>query len=215
MNISEKFLPVSFKQDFHGICDQLAGIDPELCAITGLYGYPPLWSRAPSFKTIIHFILEQQVSLASAKAALNKLEDLIPEFTPERLLELSPEDLRACYFSRQKAGYARGVAEAIVTGDLVIDDLLCMPDVDIRKTLKNLKGIGDWTVDVFLMMSLHRCDLFPIGDVALVTSTRAVKHLGKHAGKDEILQTAEQWRPYRSVAAYMLWHAYLQKRKKP
>ncbi len=205
----------NFKPVFFQVCDQLAVIDTDLKGVITSHGYPPLWSREPTFKTLIHFILEQQVSLASAKAALNRLESAIEEITPQRLLVLSADDLRACSFSRQKAAYARGLAEAIIHGELSIELLQLMPDGDVRSTLKKVKGIGDWTVDVFLMMSLHRCDLFPTGDVALVNSIKEVKGLGKHAGKPAIIDAAELWRPYRSVAAYILWHAYLQRKQKP
>lgn len=206
--------PPVFNLHFHQHCDALAREDHDLKQIIDDYGYPPLWSRAPDFKSLIHFILEQQVSLASAKAALDKLEQRLTVVAPEALLALTDEELKACYFSRQKIVYARGLAIAIVSGSFVMDELGELPDEEVRDRLKRLKGIGDWTADVFLMMALHRCDLFPLGDVALVKSIKNIKKLPADATKEEILDVAKRWQPYRSVAAYLLWHAYLSKRKK-
>ena len=210
-----KTKPVVFTEHFYSICDQLASADPDLQAILSSYGYPPLWSRTPSFKTLIHFILEQQVSLASAKAALLKLEDRLGNVTPENLLLLTDEELKACYFSRQKITYARCLANAVVEKQFCFTKMAEMEDELVRIELKKVKGVGDWTADVFLMMALHRCDLFPTGDVALMKSIRQVKTLPDSAGKEEVLRVAGKWKPYRTVAAYLLWHAYLEKRKLP
>lgn len=179
-----------------------------------MHGYPPLWSRKPSFTTLIHFILEQQVSLASAKAALVKLQGSIGNITPGKLLALTHEQLKACYFSRQKIVYVKGLANAILTKELSLNRLQHQPDDVVRDELKKLKGIGDWTADVFLMMSLNRCDLFPTGDIALINSIKHVKRLPPLTTKEEILVVANNWRPYRTIAAYLLWHSYLERRKK-
>ena len=101
--------------NFHKICDKLAKDDPDLASIIGLFGYPPMWARPNSFESLVHIILEQQVSLASARSALNKLQEKLVEVTPEKVLLLSDEELRACYFSRQKTMYVRHLAEAIVS----------------------------------------------------------------------------------------------------
>ncbi|MCY7422292.1 MAG: DNA-3-methyladenine glycosylase 2 family protein [Chitinophagaceae bacterium] len=158
--------------------------------------------------------MEQQVSLASAKAALEKLRSLIGDITPDHVLSLSDEQLRACYFSRQKTSYARSLASAVTDKKLVIEELVNLSDERIRQELKQVKGIGDWTVDVFLLMSLHHIDVFPLGDIALLNSTRHIKKLDSTAGKVEIAMIAETWKPYRSIAAYLLWHAYLSKKEK-
>jgi len=200
--------------NFHALCNQLAAQDTDLGNIIHQYGYPPLWSRAPTFHSLIHFILEQQVSLASARAALTKLEERLGAVTPANLLLLSDEALRSCYFSRQKISYARSLATTVLNGTLDIEDLQHKPDAVVRTALLQVKGIGHWTADVFLMMALHRCDLFPTGDIALVHSTRQVKHLDKTATKMDIALLAEQWKPYRTIAAYLLWHAYLQRKMK-
>lgn len=200
------------KNNFHSICDILAERDKDLKNIIAQYNYPPLWSRVPSFATLIHIILEQQVSLASAKAAFLKLESKIGHITPEKILQLSDEEMRTCYFSRQKIKYARHLAEVILNDALNIDALQNLPDDMIRTELKKVKGIGDWTVDVFLMMVLHRNDCFATGDIALIKSIKEVKGLSPLTSKEEILSIAEDWKPYRTIAAFMLWHAYIQKR---
>ena len=200
------------KNNFHSLCDILAERDNDLKNIITRYDYPPLWSRVPSFATLIHIILEQQVSLASAKAAFLKLESKIGHITPEKILELSDEEMKACYFSRQKMKYARHLAEVILNDTLNIDALQTLPDDVIRTELKKVKGIGDWTVDVFLMMVLHRNDCFATGDIALMKSIKQVKGLPPLTSKEEILLITENWKPYRTVAAFMLWHAYIKKR---
>jgi DNA-3-methyladenine glycosylase II len=200
------------KNNFHSFCNILAERDSDLKNIITQHGFPPLWSRVPSFSTLIHIILEQQVSLASAKAAFLKLESAIGHITPEKILELSDEEMKACYFSRQKIKYARHLAETILNGELNIEVLQALPDEVVRTELKKVKGIGDWTVDVFLMMVLHRNDCFATGDIALIKSIKEVKGLPVVTSKEEILSVVENWKPFRTIAAFLLWHAYIKKR---
>jgi DNA-3-methyladenine glycosylase II len=197
---------------FYTLCDQLARKDPHIRSVIKEHGYPPVWSRKPTFETMVHIILEQQVSLASAKAALVKLKEKIGTVTPKKLLKLSDEELKACYFSRQKTVYTRCLAAAIESGGLSLKKLEKLPDEAIREALTKIKGIGNWTVDVFLMMVLHRTDLFPTGDIALMNSVRHVKTLEPHATREEILLLAEAWRPNRTVAAFVFWHAYIKRK---
>lgn len=200
------------KDNFYSLCDKLAKKDKHLKTVLQEHSYPPFWSRVPSFATLIHIILEQQVSLASAKAAFLKLEEKIGHITPEKLLALTDEELKACYFSRQKIKYARHLAESILNNELEIEKLNELHDEELRTALKKIKGIGDWTVDVFMMMCLHRCDCFPTGDIALIKSIKEVKALPALTSKEEILLIAEKWKPYKTVAAFILWHAYIKKR---
>ena len=205
--------PLTFhKKNFRFLCDQLAAKDADLKAILTQYGYPPLWSRKLHFETLVHIILEQQVSLASAKAALFKLKEKIGSVTPKKLLALSDAELKSCYFSRQKIIYTRCLAEAITKKRLSLRDLADKNEEEIRESLTYIKGIGHWTVDVFLMMVLHRTDLFPTGDIAFINSTKYCKLLPAHTTKEDILSIAENWRPYRSVAAFMLWYAYIKRK---
>ncbi len=171
-----------------------------------------MWTRPANFATLVRIILEQQVSLASALAAFNKLKQKIGIITPEKLLKLSDAEMKACYFSRQKIVYARALAEALVSKKIQLRKLSAFSDEEIRTTLKQVKGIGDWTADVFLMFALQRADIFPIGDLAMVNSLKEVKQLPKHTVKEELLQMAESWRPYRTIAAMLLWHHYIKTR---
>jgi len=198
--------------NYHSICDNLAANDPDLALILQNHGYPPLWSRPNSFETLVHIILEQQVSLASALSALNKLRERVQQITPARVLLLTDEEFRACYVSRQKTIYIKYLAEAIVSGQINLAEMEQMPDDIIRTKLTALKGIGNWTVDVYLMHALQRSDLFPLGDIALVNSLKHVKQLHPKTTKDEMLTIAENWRPYRTIAAMILWHAYIQRK---
>lgn len=192
-------------QNFHSICDKLAKNDGHLYSIIKQFGYPPIWTRKANFQTLIHIILEQQVSLASAKAALNKLKERIGTITPKKLLALSDEELKACYFSRQKTVYARCLGNAILSREIILKTLSDLDDAEIRKQLKTIKGIGDWTVDVYLLFALQRADVFPLGDLAMVNALKEVK-------QEELLKLAETWRPYRSIATMLFWHYYIEKR---
>jgi DNA-3-methyladenine glycosylase II len=200
--------------NFVSHCHQLGQLDADLANIIRLHGHPPLWKRKPGFETLIHIILEQQVSLASAKAALNKLKEKLGAITPKKLVQLSDAELKSCYFSRQKIVYARHLAEVMIGKQIDLKKLAIAGDEEVRAELKKIKGIGDWTVDVYLMMVLQRSDLFPLGDIALINSIKEVKGLPKHTSKEEILTVAENWRPYRTVAAFILWHSYLCRRNR-
>jgi DNA-3-methyladenine glycosylase II len=200
------------KDNFKQLCSALAKKDPHLQSIIQQYGHPPMWSRPASFASLIHIILEQQVSLASAKAALEKLKQKIGTITAEKVLQLSDAELRACYFSRQKTVYARCLAEAIVTKKLNLKKLGAGTDDEIRIELKKIKGIGDWTVDVYLLFVLQRADVFPTGDLAMMNALKQIKQLPKHTTKEEIITLAECWRPHRSLATMLLWHHYIKTR---
>ncbi len=197
------------QSDFHQICDQLAARDSDLAAIINTYGYPPMWSRPNSFDTLVHIILEQQVSLASALSALNKLKERLQELTPARVLLLTEEEMRACYVSRQKSSYIKFLAEALLSGHIKLKELEHLPNDEIRDQLITLKGIGHWTIDVYLMFVLQRADIFPVGDLAAVNAMKKVKGLPASTTKEELVLIAEQWAPYRTVATMLLWHWYL------
>lgn len=200
------------EKDFKSICNKLSKKDKDLRLIIDTHGHPPMWTRPATFQTLILFILEQQVSLASAYAAFKKLKQRIGFVTAAKILALSDAELRACYFSRQKIVYARELAKAVQSKQLNLKKLHAGHEDDIRHELKKIKGIGDWTVDVYLMHALQRTDLFPLGDIALVNSLKEIKQLPHHITKEEMLVIAEPWRPYRTIASMILWHAYIQKR---
>ncbi len=200
------------KDNFHSICFALAEKDKALKKIIDTYGLPPMWTRPAIFQTLILTILEQQVSLASAYAAFKKLKAKTGFVTPQKILALSDEELKACYFSRQKIVYAKALATAIISKQINLKKLAASTDEEIRIALKQIKGIGDWTVDVYLMHALQRSDLFPLGDVALVNSLKEVKQLHPKISKEEMLTIAESWRPYRTIASMILWHAYIKRK---
>ena len=198
--------------NFYQFCDVLAKKDRDLRTIIKQYGYPPMWTRPATFQTLILFILEQQVSLASAYAAFKKLKERVGYVTPAKILSLTDAELRSCYFSRQKIIYARELAKAVQSKQLRLNKIAISHEDEIRLELKKIKGIGDWTVDVYLMHALQRTDLFPLGDIALVNSLKEIKQLHKHTTKEDMLSIAESWKPYRTIASMILWHAYIKKR---
>lgn len=200
-------------ENFQELCNHLANQDSDLKLILENHGYPPMWTRENTFETLVHIILEQQVSLASALATLNKLKERLKEITPENILRLSDEEMRECYVSRQKNIYIKGLANAIMNGEINLEELTKMSNDDARKTLTSLKGIGNWTVDVYLMFTLQRTDIFPIGDLAAVNALKRLKQLPTKTTKEELLEISEHWKPFRSVASMMLWHYYLSSSK--
>lgn len=201
------------EQNFHQLCDELASRDASFSTIISDFGYPPFWSRPNTFESLIHIILEQQVSLASALAAMQKLKEKIGKISAENLLILTDEELKACYFSRQKAVYARDLAENMLNGNLDLAQLEILPDEQIRTKLTAVKGIGNWTADIYLMMILHRTDIFPAGDLAAVNALKKLKNLPKETSKEKLLQIAEAWKPFRTIATLLLWHEYLSRKK--
>jgi DNA-3-methyladenine glycosylase II len=201
------------EQNFHQFCDKLASHDASFSTIISAFGYPPFWSRPNTFESLIHIILEQQVSLASALSALQKLKEKIGIISAENLLILTDEELKACYFSRQKTVYARDLAKNILNGNLDLKQLETLSDEEVREKLTAIKGIGNWTTEVYLMMILHRTDVFPVGDLAAVNALKKLKNLPKETSKERLLQIAEAWKPFRTIATLLLWHEYLSRRK--
>ena len=187
----------------------LANADPALAASVERFGAPPLWARDPSFAALVHLILEQQVSLASARAAFDRLEvALASAIEPRAFLELSDAELRAIGFSRQKAGYARDLAAALADG-FDLQGLADLPDEEVRSSLMRLRGIGRWTADIYLIMCLRRPDVWPHGDQALATAALELLELPARPTFDALELRARSWRPHRATAARILWHHYL------
>jgi DNA-3-methyladenine glycosylase II len=162
----------------------------------------------------VRIVLEQQVSLASARAAFERLAAALGgRVEPGPFLDLDDERLRAAGFSRQKAGYCRGVAAAIVAGELDLDGLAGLPGDEARRRLLALRGVGGWTADIYLLMALGRPDVWPVGDLALAVAAHQVKRLAARPTPAELEALAEAWRPWRAVAARMLWQDYLSRRE--
>lgn len=192
----------------HGVAE-LARRDPTLADVVARLGPPPLWQRTPGFPTLVLLILEQQVSLASARAAFVRLEAALGVVTPAAFLELDDATLRTVGFSRQKTGYARGLAQAMVDGRFDPVRLEPLDDAEVRTELTRLKGVGPWTAEIYLLMVLRRPDAWPAGDLALATAAQQVKGLPSRPSPAELTALAEGWRPWRAVAARLLWHHYL------
>jgi DNA-3-methyladenine glycosylase II len=186
----------------------LAAEHAELSIVYEAYGPPPLWDREPGFATLLHIILEQQVSLASAKACFDKLTARVGDVSPESVLTLTDTELKQIGFSRQKTTYARHLAEAVLNAQIAIDDLHLLPDDEVRDELTKLKGIGAWTSDIYLLMALLRPDVMPRGDIALHAAWHKLSGQPRPSS-DEFIEIAERWSPFRSVAARLLWHFYL------
>jgi DNA-3-methyladenine glycosylase II len=193
----------------------LADRDPDLAAVVDAYGAPPLWAREPGFHTLLHIILEQQVSLASAKAAYTRLVAATEPLVPERFLALSDADLKTIGFSRQKAAYGRALADALLEDRLDLSQIERLEDDEARHRLTTVKGIGSWTADIYLLMVLRRPDTWPSGDLALAVAAQRVKHLRRKPTPDALERLGKVWRPWRAVAARILWHFYLSSRRQP
>ena len=191
---------------------ELATRDKTLAGILATYGEPPLWRRATGFPTLVHIILEQQVSLKSAKSMLLRLEAAIQPFTPARFTELGDTYLRSLGVTRQKSAYLLDLSASIVNGELSFTKLSRMTDDDARLALTRVKGIGSWSADVYLLMAMRRADIWPAGDLALAVAMKDLRGLAQRPGPVELEKLAEKWRPHRAVAARMLWQYYLGKK---
>lgn len=183
--------------------------DEDLARIVAVYGAPPLWKREPGFPTLVYIILEQQVSLASAKAAYMRLTALTPALAPQSFLRLDDTALKGVGFSRQKIVYARGLARAIIEGKLNLTALDTMSDAEVRAALTALKGIGQWTADIYLLMALGRPDVWPSKDLGLIIAVQRVKNYAQRPTTEQMEEAGLKWQPWRAVATRILWHYYL------
>lgn len=188
---------------------ELASRDRLLRNIHTVYGDPPLWQRPSGFRTLVHIILEQQVSLSSAKSMLLRLETAIQPFTPERFLELGDARLRQLGVTRQKSAYVLHLSHEIVSGELNFRSLARLKDQEALFRLTRIKGIGLWSANIYLLMAMRRADIWPAGDLALAVAIKELKDLRTRPTPEQIERIAESWRPYRAVAARMLWQYYL------
>ncbi|MDJ0803386.1 MAG: hypothetical protein QNI97_10965 [Desulfobacterales bacterium] len=190
----------------------LAARDGDLARAIERFGPPPMWRRKPCFATLVRIILEQQVSLSSARAAFNRLRTIVVPFSAAAYTRLDDSTLRGAGITRQKRVYTRALAAALVAGRLRLNALAAMPDDDARQALMQIKGIGPWTADIYLLMALKRPDIWPRGDLALNKALAALKTPGRQPADAALAALAEDWRPWRAVAARILWHCYLAER---
>lgn len=166
-----------------------------------------MWARRPGFKTLLRIILEQQVSLVSARSMFNRLRSNIDPFTAEGFIEFGEQNLRSLGVTRQKAHYCLQVAHAFSDGDLKM--IAGLSDEEAHAALLRIKGVGPWTANIYLLMALRRPDIWPDGDIALASAVSSLRKMKTRPSFPELARIAEAWRPYRSVAARMLWQYYL------
>ena len=197
---------------FERSVDALVSRDGELARLVAQHGIPRLWLRPAGFPSLVLFILEQQVSLASAAVAYRKVAERVGAMTPEHVLATTPEQLREDGVSRQKDRYLRALAVAVEGGELDLARLHSLDDDAVRAALTALPGIGPWTADVYLLACLGRPDLWPVGDRALQVAAAEALGLETVPTPLELTGIGERWRPHRSTAARLLWHGYLARR---
>lgn len=212
MNPIEPAPFVLAKETFEQGLNELSERDPQLGQAIERWGPPPFWTHAAGFPGLVLAILSQQVSLESAEHAFTRLGERIEPIDAAGFLSLDERSLREIGFSRQKAGYVRGLARSILDGELDLDWLESMADETARQRLLKIKGVGRWTADTYLLFALRRADAWPSGDLALVIAIQEVHGLPARPSYEEADRIAERWSPWRAVAARILWHHYLNQR---
>ena len=193
---------------------ELAARDGHLAGVAERFGPPPLWGRPSGFATLVRIILEQQVSLASGRAAYTRLQAAAGTVTPGSVACISEARLRRHGLTRQKARYCRSLACLIVDRKFTLTDLAHLDDRAGRERLLQVPGIGPWTADIYLLMALRRPDIWPVGDLALAKSAQQVKRMRNCPSQEKLRRIARAWAPWRAVAARILWHAYLSSRER-
>lgn len=191
---------------------RLTQSDPRLAAVVAERGIPAFWSRPPGFATLTLFIVEQQVSLASAKAVFERLVNALGVVTAQTMAAVETEALIAAGLTRQKQRYLRGLAALIIDGSLDLETVAAADDDTARQHLLAVPGIGPWTADVYLLSALRRPDVWPMGDRALQVGVGDIVGLPQPPTPGEMEALGETWRPLRSVAARLVWHDYLARR---
>ena len=187
--------------------------DPDFAALYRRNGLPPMWARRPGFATLVHIVLEQQVSIAAARTLFRRVAAEIGGMTPERILDRGALGLHRLGITRQKAAYCHALAAAVQDGSLSLSRIARSDDVAGRASLLELHGIGPWSADIYYLMALRRPDVWPVGDLALAVALREVKRLRKLPDAQRQLAMSDAWAPWRSVAARLLWHYYLSTRR--
>jgi len=188
--------------------EALAACDPDISRSYALCGLPPERGQPAGFAGLVRIVAAQQVSAASAKAIIGRLEAALRPCTPEGFLELDEGALRAIGLSRPKMRYCRALAEDLLAGRIDLDGLVALDDDTAIAQLMQAKGIGLWSAEVYLLFALRRPDVWPAGDLAVQVAVQRVKGLEARPGRAEMVELAEPWRPYRSAAARFMWHAY-------
>ncbi len=201
------------RKGLHAAAEFLASKDRDLAFVLEKYGPPPMWAREPGFPTLIHIILEQQVSLASAASMFARLRQNIVPLVPERFIDLGEPHLKSLGLTRQKTSYCLHLAETIRDQQLDLASFSRLSDDEVKASLMRVKGIGLWSAEVYLLMVLRRPDIWPASDLALATAAFKLKKLKQRPTPERLMRLGDKWRPFRSVAARMLWQYYLGERK--
>jgi DNA-3-methyladenine glycosylase II len=191
---------------------ELVGRDPGLAMVISRYGNPPFWTHTPGFLGIVLAILSQQVSLESAQATFNRLLHITGSISPDHFLSLNAQTLKGIGFSRQKSSYIRGVALDMLAGEFNLEEVELMDDERARERLTEVRGIGPWTADTYLLFALRRRDAWPSRDLALAKAIQEIRGQITIPSWEEVDSIADHWRPWRAVAARILWHHYLNER---
>ncbi len=207
-------LPSLTRRSLDKAIHDLASQDPLMNALLSQFGMPPMWQREQSFGTLVHIVLEQKVSLASARAVMQRVQELCPGMSPESFLQVSEQALREAGISERKVSYCRSIAAALHDGELDLKRLHRCSDEQVLQQLTAIRGIGPWTAGVYLLMAMRRPDAWASGDRALAVSLAECEQMAQVPSYAELDARAEQWRPHRAAAARMLWHAYLSRRAK-
>ena len=201
--------PIADEASLAAAAERLRAKDPDLVErLTAIGGRPPLRRREPGFAGLAAIIVSQQVSVASASAIFGRLEARIVPLEAAQLAEATEEDLRACGLSTAKIRALRAAAAAIAEGALDLAGLAALDAEDAHKSLVTVKGVGPWTADIFLLFCLGHPDAFPAGDLALQQAAKLALNLKRRPDAARLERIAERWRPWRGVAARMLWAYY-------
>jgi len=185
--------------------------DEVLKTIIADFGLPIIQKREEGFASMCHIILEQQVSIASAKAAYEKLVNLVGKVDPFNISNATDENLRTCGISRQKTLYLKDLAQRVISKELDFSSLPMKSEQQIRNELIQIKGVGNWSIDVYLMFCMQSQDIIPLGDIAIKNT---LIELYNCQSDEEMLAISSNWKPFRTVASFIIWHYYLKKRGK-
>ncbi|MFL2707146.1 MAG: DNA-3-methyladenine glycosylase family protein [Gammaproteobacteria bacterium] len=166
------------------------------------------FSKQTGFEGLISLIVEQQLSVASAKAIFGRVKSMVKPFNPIEFLKIDPRKFKAAGLSKQKIDYCFGIANKIINKELDLEGLTKKEDSEVTKELVKIRGIGEWTAQCYLMACLKRLDAWPASDLGLIVAIQRIKGLNERPDYLTIEKMSEPWSPYRSIAALILWSTY-------